>query len=204
MTVTDLSGNSWESAVLDANPGSEKHVIDGFLGVFLLDGIQSISINEIISLDGTDNSPFLLDHMQIYSITQVPEPMTAWLFSLDLSGFAGFRKRRNKQEKHIVVIFVSCRSCMVSFCYLIEEARSLRSSDFIQQGCPILLLLYYRNSVCCSCFLLEEFSDEDPYSGSFLIRLVWFMGYECPTVYGSIISEGTILLTLFLSSILLG
>jgi len=87
MTVMGIDGTSWTSGVLDANPGETDHAIEGFLGVTLVDGIQSVTINN------TGSGVFHLDHMQIAS-SPVPEPATVLLFGIGILGLAGISRKR--------------------------------------------------------------------------------------------------------------
>jgi len=87
MTVESVNGDSWTSAVLDANPGEINHAIDGFLGVYLSDGIASVTINN------PQSGVFHLDHMQVAS-SPVPEPATVLLFGAGLVGLAFYRRKR--------------------------------------------------------------------------------------------------------------
>jgi len=87
MTVESVAGDSWTSAILDANPGETAHAIDGFLGVYLADGIASITVNN------PQSGTFHLDHMQIAS-SPVPEPATFILLGSGLAGLAFYRRKR--------------------------------------------------------------------------------------------------------------
>jgi hypothetical protein len=85
MTVESVGGDSWTSAILDANPEETAHAIDGFLGVYLADGIHAVTINN------AQSGVFHLDHMQIAS---VPEPATFILLGSGLAGLAFYRRKR--------------------------------------------------------------------------------------------------------------
>lgn len=86
MTVVGLDDSSWQSDILDANPSSTAHAIEGFFGVDFSDGISSVTINN------PQSGVFHLDHMQIAS-APVPEPSTVLLMALGLMGLVGVRFR---------------------------------------------------------------------------------------------------------------
>ena len=87
MTIESIGGDSWTSTVLDANPDETNHAIDGFLGVYLTDGIASVTINN------EQSGVFHLDHMQIAS-SPVPEPATILLLGSGLAGLAFYRRKK--------------------------------------------------------------------------------------------------------------
>ncbi len=87
LTVVGLDDSSWTSGVLDANPGGLYHAIDGFIGVTLLDGIKSVTINNPDDQSGV----FHLDHMQVAA---TPEPGTLVLLLLGSLGACGIRWKK--------------------------------------------------------------------------------------------------------------
>ncbi len=89
ITVEDYFGNSWTSDILDANPGSTNHIVEGFIGVISQEGIKNVTLN------GT--SGFEFDHMQI-AATSVPLPGAIWLFGAGTVGLLGIFKNPKKNS----------------------------------------------------------------------------------------------------------
>ena len=86
MTVEDLLGHQWTSAILDANPDSDSDTVEGFIGVTLSSGIKHVTIHHASS----NSARFRIDHMQIAYI--IPEPSTLGLCILALVIAGGWRK----------------------------------------------------------------------------------------------------------------
>lgn len=86
LTVEDLLGTKWTSPVLDANPGSTAHTVEGFIGVSLASGIKSVRIQ-----NASGSAAFEVDHVQVVVI---PEPATVLLMGTGLACFAVRKRRR--------------------------------------------------------------------------------------------------------------
>ncbi len=91
MIVEGLDGQTWTSGILDANPGTTAHQVEGFIGVTLDAGIKNISIMHI----GNKAEIFELDHLQIASSPAViPAPSALLLVSLGVSTIGFLRRKR--------------------------------------------------------------------------------------------------------------
>ena len=89
-----MTANGFTSGVLDALPGSTAHTVEGFLGVYDLAGILSVTIT-----NATGRYFFEVDHLQLATgttIAAVPEPATLALLGMGLVA-AGVAVRRRRQ-----------------------------------------------------------------------------------------------------------
>ena len=90
-----MRANGATSGVVDANPGENPWIIDGFLGVVDPEGISSLTIFNT----GPSSLTFRLfevDHIQVSTNfpSEVPAPATTWLLVMGLSVLGAARARR--------------------------------------------------------------------------------------------------------------
>ncbi len=83
--------NGHTSNILDANPGSGAHIIEGFLGVVDTNGINSLTIR-----NASGTGAFEMDHLQI-ATSPAPEPGTLAILGLGLAGI-GFRRTKRLSQ----------------------------------------------------------------------------------------------------------
>ncbi len=81
-----MIANGHTSGVLDANPGSTAHIVEGFLGVVDAAGISSVTVRNRSGQIG-----FELDHIQV---SPIPEPGSLVPLGLVLTGWAMSHRRR--------------------------------------------------------------------------------------------------------------
>jgi hypothetical protein len=82
----EMIANGHTSGVLDANPGSTAHIVEGFLGVVDAAGISSVTVRNRSGQIG-----FELDHIQV---SPIPEPGSLVPLGLVLTGWAMSHRRR--------------------------------------------------------------------------------------------------------------
>ena len=96
MAAWTIDGLMGISPAIDANPGSPDDIVEGFIGVTAISGLDYVIIENVLN----HQVPFELDHIQVVvnpdPTAPIPLPTTILLLGSGLIGLIGIRRKLKK------------------------------------------------------------------------------------------------------------